>query len=125
MKRAGIVALIVVLAGCGGRTSPASAVFDGSQHTRPTTLRVSQGVMEGLRIHYVKPVYPGYMQKGDVVVWFWIDKSGAVEDVRAIKGDPILLQPAIDAVRQWRYTPYLLNGDPVEVETSAVVTFGK
>jgi periplasmic protein TonB len=126
MKRAGIVALIVVLAGCGGRTSSWSPSAVHTTNSLPMTFRVSQGVMEGLRIHYVKPVYPGYMQKqGDVVVWFWIDKSGAVGDVRAIEGDPMLLQTAMDAVRQWRYTPYLLNGEPVEVETIAVVSFGK
>lgn len=126
MKSAGVLVLLLVLTGCGGRTSSWSPSAVHATNSLPMTLRVSQGVMEGLRIHYVKPVYLEYTQKqGDVVVWFWMDKRGAVEDVRAIQGDPMLLQPAMDAVREWRYRPYLLNGDPVEVETSAVVSFGK
>jgi len=128
MKSTGIsgVVLLCLLAGCGGRTfdvSPASASAHGS---RPTRLRVSQGVMEQSLIHYVKPVYPEDIQKqGDVTVWFWIDTDGTVEKVTAVDGDPILAQAATEAVKQWRYTPYLLNGEPVEVETKAVVSFGK
>jgi len=82
--------------------------------------------MDQSRVHYVKPVSPGDLQlQGDVTVSFLIDKSGAVENVRAIDGDPMLGQAAIEAVKQWRYTPYLLNGEPIEVETRAVVSFGK
>jgi periplasmic protein TonB len=82
--------------------------------------------MEQSRIHYVKPVYPGDPQKqGDVTVWFWIDTDGTVEKVTAVDGDPMLAQAATEAVKQWRYTPYILNGEPVEVETKAVVSFGK
>jgi protein TonB len=44
-----------------------------------------------------------------------IDKSGDVENITALSGPPELQQSAIDAVRQWKYKPYLLNGDPVEV----------
>jgi len=103
--------------------SPASANAHGS---RPTRLRVTQGVMEQSRIHYVKPVYPGDPQKqGDVTVWFWIDTDGTVEKVTAVDGDPMLAQAATEVVKQWRYTPYILNGEPVEVETKAVVSFGK
>ena len=128
MKSAGIiaVALLGVLAGCGGRTfdvSPASAVAHGS---RPTRLRVSQGVMDGLKIRDTKPVYPGDMQKqGDVTVWFWIGTDGTVEKVTAVDGDPMLAQAAMEAVKQWKYTPYFLDGEPIEVETRAVVSFGK
>jgi protein TonB len=92
----------------------------------PVTLRVSQGVMDELRIHYVKPVYPGDMQKqGDVTVWFLIDSQGAVRKVTATDGDPILAAAAADAVKRWKYTPYILNGELVEVETRTVVSFGK
>jgi periplasmic protein TonB len=87
-------------------------------------LRVSQGVMEGLRIHYVKPVYPGDMQgQGDVTLLFWIDTDGTVEKVIALNGHPMLVPAAIEAVKQWKYKPYLLNGEPIEVETRAVVSF--
>ncbi len=124
MRRAGIavVVLIWLLAGCGGRTSS----WSPNSVRLPITLRVSQGVMDQSRIHYVKPVSPGDMLKqGDVTVWFWVDKSGAVGNVRAIDGDPILAQAAIEAVKDWKYKPYLLNGEPVDVETTAVVSFGK
>jgi protein TonB len=121
-----VVGLLGLLAGCGGRTSSWSPSAVRTTNSLPITLRVSQGVMEGLRIHYVKPVYSGYMQKqGDVTVWFWIDKSGTVEKVTAVDGNPILAQAAIEAVKQWRYMPYLFNGEPVEVETRVVVSFGK
>lgn len=128
MKSAGMAALVLLclLAGCGGRTSPASSTFAVTQSSRPTRLRVSQGVMEGLRIRYVKPVYPGDAQvQGDVTLWILIDARGMVTKITAIDGHPMLIQAAIEAVKQWKYTPYFLNGEPIEVETRAVVSFGK
>ena len=93
---------------------------------RPARLRVSQGVMDQSRIYYVKPVYSGDPQKqGDVTLSYWVDKSGAVGSVSAIDGDPMLAQAAIEAVKQWKYKPYLLDGEPIEVETRTVVSFGK
>lgn len=124
MKSAGIIvtALLGLLAGCGGRTIPASS----TQNSRPARLRVSQGVMEQSLIHYVKPVYPGDMQiQGDVTLWILIDTRGTVTKITAIDGHPMLVQAAIEAVKQWKYTPYYLNGEPIEVETRAVVSFGK
>jgi len=82
--------------------------------------------MEQSRIRYVKPVYPEDPQKqGDVTVSFWIDTDGTVEKVTAVDGDPMLAEAAVEAVKRWRYTPYLLDGEPIEVETRAVVSFGK
>jgi protein TonB len=52
-----------------------------------------------------------------------ISKSGSIENLRVISGPPMLQQAALDAVRSWRYKPYLLNGDPVEVETTVNVVF--
>jgi protein TonB len=124
MKSAGVivVALLGLLAACGGRTSS----WSPSSVRLPITLRVSQGVMDQSRIHYVKPVYPGDPQKqGDVTLLFWVDKSGAVGNVRAIDGDPLLARASVEAVKQWKYHPYMLNGEPVEVDTTAVVSFGK
>lgn len=124
MKSAGIggVVLLGLLAGCGGRTSS----WSPNSVRLPITLRVSQGVMDQSRIHYVKPVYPVDPQKqGDVTLLFWVDKSGAVGNVRAIDGDPMLARVAVEAVKQWKYHPYMLNGEPVEVDTVAVVSFGK
>ncbi len=82
--------------------------------------------MEQSRIHYVKPVYPGDPQKqGDVTVEFVVDTDGRVRKASAIEGDPMLAEAAIEAVKRWVYTPYILNGEPVEVQTRTVVSFGK
>jgi protein TonB len=82
--------------------------------------------MEQSLVHYVKPVIPGDVQaQGDVTLSFWVGTDGAVEKVTALDGNPMLIHAAIEAVKQWRYTPYLLDGEPIEVETRAVVSFGK
>jgi protein TonB len=52
-----------------------------------------------------------------------ISKAGGIENLRVVSGPPMLQQAALDAVRSWRYKPYLLNGDPVEVETTVNVVF--
>ena len=52
-----------------------------------------------------------------------ISKGGAIESLRTISGHPMLVPAAIDAVKQWRYKPYLLNGEPVSVETRVTVSF--
>jgi protein TonB len=61
--------------------------------------------------------------QGDVVLQATISKNGTVENLHAISGHPILIQAALDAVRQWKYKPYVLNGEPVEVETTIKVQF--
>jgi TonB family protein len=67
----------------------------------------------------------GLQAQGDVTVLFWIDTEGTVEKATVVDGHPPLAQAAIEAVKQWRYTPYLLNGEPIEVEIRTVVSFGK
>ena len=52
-----------------------------------------------------------------------ISKGGTIQNLHAVSGPPMLYQSAIDAVRQWRYKPYILNGEPVEVETTIQVNF--
>jgi protein TonB len=52
-----------------------------------------------------------------------ISKAGTIENLTVVSGHPMLVKAAVDAVRQWRYRPYLLNNDPVEVETEITVTF--
>lgn len=90
-------------------------------------LRVSQGVVEGLLIHQVKPIYPRLaMQahiRGDVILHAVIGRDGAVSSLQVVQGHPLLAPAAIDAVREWRYKPYTLNGEPVEVETLITVRF--
>ena len=73
------------------------------------------------------PQYPAIAKaariQGIVVLQATISKSGSIQNLRVISGPPMLQQAAMDAVRSWRYKPYLLNGEPVEVETTINVVF--
>lgn len=93
----------------------------------PQKLRISSGVAEGNLVNKVEPQYPQMAKvahvQGDVVLQALIAKNGAIENLRAVSGHPILIQAAMEAVKQWRYRPYLLNGEPVEVETTITVKF--
>ncbi len=74
-----------------------------------------------------QPVYPAIAKaariSGTVVIHATISKTGTIENLQVIDGPPMLRQNAIEAVRQWRYRPYLLNGEPVEVDTTVNVVF--
>ena len=93
----------------------------------PQKLRVSSGVAEGLKVHDVTPTYPQMARiahiQGDVILQATISKTGAIEGLHGVSGHPILIQAAMEAVKQWKYKPYILNGDPVEVETTIKVQF--
>ena len=93
----------------------------------PQRVRVSQGVSQGLLIHRVQPMYPPLARQariqGTVVLQAEISKDGTIENLRLISGHPMLAPSAIEAVRQWRYKPYFLNGEPVAVETQITVNF--
>jgi TonB family protein len=93
----------------------------------PQRLRVSSGVAEGLLLHKVTPIYPygarlGHIQ-GEVILQATIGKDGLIHNLKAISGQPVLIEAAKGAVEQWRYRPYVLKGSPVEVETTIKVTF--
>jgi periplasmic protein TonB len=93
----------------------------------PTRVRISQGVTRGLLIHRVEPVYPTLAKsarvQGEVVLSAIISTSGEIENLQLVSGHPMLVPAALTAVKQWRYKPYLLNGQPVEVETTITVIF--
>jgi protein TonB len=93
----------------------------------PSKVRVSSGVAQGLLIHQVKPMYPPLAMQariqGTVVLQAVIAKDGTVQDLRVVTGHPLLVQAALDAVQLWRYKPYLLNDQPVEVDTQINVNF--
>lgn len=97
------------------------------QPEMPQRVRVSQGVTTGLLIHKVQPVYPPLAKaarvQGEVLLKAIIDKQGTIQDLQLVSGHPMLVPSAIEAVKQWRYRPYLLNGQPVEVETTITVIF--
>lgn len=90
------------------------------------TIRVSH-MSEGNLMRKVQPVYPPLARaariQGEVVLQAVISKEGAIENLQVVTGHPMLAGAAIDAVRQWRYRPYILNNDPVEVETQITVRF--
>jgi len=89
-------------------------------------LRVSY-IMEGNLIHRVQPEYPPLARQarvqGTVVLRAVISREGKIENLQVLNGHPLLVQAAMDAVRQWRYRPYYLNNEPVEVETQVTVNF--
>lgn len=84
-------------------------------------------VDEGLLVHKVTPVYPQIAiitkQQGAVVLHAIIGRDGSIQQLQAISGPPLLIKAAMEAVGQWRYKPYMLNGQPVEVDTQITVNF--
>ncbi|HVW76589.1 MAG TPA: M56 family metallopeptidase [Alloacidobacterium sp.] len=98
-----------------------------AQTKQPKRVFVSSGVMQGNLIHKVMPVYPDLAKKGKiegtVVLAAHINKDGEPESLQVKSGPPLLEQSALDAVRQWRWKPYLLNGNPVDVETEINVIY--
>ncbi|HUO26127.1 MAG TPA: TonB family protein [Candidatus Aquilonibacter sp.] len=93
----------------------------------PQRVRVSSGVSSGLLIRKVQPMYPPLARQariqGTVLLRAQISKDGTIENLQLISGHPMLAPAAIEAVKQWKYRPYLLNGEPVEVDTEVVVNF--
>ena len=90
-------------------------------------VRVSGMVVSGLLIDKRVPLYPPIAKatgtQGTVVLQATISRSGTIENLRVVSGSAMLQQAAMDAVKEWRYRPYLLNGEPVEVETTVNVVF--
>jgi len=90
-------------------------------------LKVSSGVAQGSLVHQVAPVYPRQARldgiQGTVVLQATVGKDGRVRSVHAMGGPPMLVQPAVDAVKQWRYKPFSLNGEPAEAEIQINVKF--
>jgi len=93
----------------------------------PQRVRVSSGVVTGLKVRDVKPNYPPLARQariqGVVILQAQISKEGNIESLQLISGHPMLAPAAIEAVKQWKYRPYLLNGEPVEVDTTIQVNF--
>lgn len=93
-----------------------------AEHRPPTS-----HMMEGNLILRVQPDYPSLARQvrvqGQVVLRAIISREGTIEKLQVLSGHPMLVQAAVDAVRQWRYRPYVLNGGSVEVETEVKVNF--
>jgi TonB family protein len=91
------------------------------------SIRVAQGVSQGLIIKKVSPVYPPQAKyariQGSVLMSAIISKQGDIEDLDVLDGPIALVVSAVNAVRQWKYRPYVLNGEPVEVRTTITVNY--
>lgn len=90
------------------------------------TFRTSQ-MLQGSLVHRVEPVYPPLARttriQGSVVLAAVISRAGTIEHLQVLSGHPMLVKAALEAVSQWRYRPYVLNGDVIEVETQITVNF--
>jgi protein TonB len=93
----------------------------------PKRIRLGGQVQQAKLLNRVQPVYPPLAKQariqGNVVLHAIIAKDGSIQELQVLSGHPLLVQAALDAVRQWRYQPTLLNGDPVEVDTTVTVVF--
>jgi protein TonB len=119
------------LEGVGG-SGAAGNVFSGSNGPKvkiaaPSRLSISAGVAGGLLVQKTAPAYPQMAREarvsGTVVIQATISKTGTIENLHVVSGPTMLRQPALDAVKTWRYKPYLLDGEPVDVETTVSVNF--
>jgi protein TonB len=115
----------------GGIISASSSLAAAPALSKPVPavqrVRISQGVTQGLLIFRIEPTYPPLAQQariqGVVVMTALIDKGGNVQRLQVVSGHPLLAPAAIEAVKQWRYKPFVLNGQPLEVETTVTVNF--
>jgi periplasmic protein TonB len=124
----------VWIAAGGGGPEGTGGVLHGGGGASPNIMQaqraprqVSQGVMIGYLVRRVVPRYPSIgvaiHLEGTVVLQATISKAGTIENLHVVSGPALLQQAALDAVKQWQYKPYLLNGEPVEVETTVNVEF--
>jgi protein TonB len=117
------------IATVGAGAPPPNLVSGADAGLKPVlqTVNISQGVSRGLLIRKVAPVYPKnsllMRAEGTVELMTTISKSGDITHVKVLSGDAQLAKAAADAVKQWRYKPYLLNGEPVEIQTQVTINF--
>ena len=113
----------------GGSDGSLSNITAGDNAAKPIlqTLTISQGVSQGLLLKKVQPAYPPTALRmrieGVVKLMATVGKTGGVSEVKVVSGDQLLTQSAVDAVKQWKYKPYLLNGNPVEIQTEVTINF--
>jgi periplasmic protein TonB len=109
-----------ILGGVGGGPPPPPP-----KSNKP--LRVGGNVMDAKKTRNVMPVYPQIAKtahiQGTVLLHAIIDKDGSIQELQYLSGPPLLMRAAMDAVRQWKYSPTLLNGEAVPVETQIQVIF--
>jgi protein TonB len=110
-----------IIGGVGGGPPPPPP----PKSNRP--LRVGGNVQQANLLRQVQPIYPPIAKtahiSGTVVLHAIISKDGTIEQLEYVSGPPLLMKNAMDAVHQWRYRPTMLNGEPVEVDTTVSVVF--
>ncbi len=118
-----------VLGGMMGGAGTGPVIVAAAPKPKPPTgpARISSGVVSGLKTSGSQPVYPpiaraAHMQ-GQVTLHAIISKTGSIESLTAVSGPEMLKGAALDAVKTWHYKPYLLNGEPTEVDTTVIVNF--
>jgi TonB family protein len=120
---------LIGMATPGAGAPPPNLVADSTKGPAPVlqTLNISQGVSQGLLIKKVQPIYPknalAMHVEGAVELVATVSRSGNITAVKIVKGEPLLTKAASDAVKQWKYKPYELNGEPVEIQTQITVNF--
>jgi TonB family protein len=113
----------------GSGDNGVSSAFKGQTKTyvRPNAVTVSAGVAGGLLMRKTAPIYPSIAKtarvQGTVVLAATISRAGRIQDLQVISGPAMLRQAAIDAVRTWQYKPYMLDGQPIDVQTTVNVDF--
>lgn len=149
MKIAGTIAVALILVGVLGylyqhrpasptpslapvpSPSPAPSSPESPAANAPTPtlkrLRISSGVADGMAIYNPAPEYPQMARiahiSGDVVLGITIGRKGEVTNIIVQGGHPILITSAIDAVKKWKYRPYVVNGEAVEVDSTVKIQY--
>jgi protein TonB len=107
-------------------TGKASQTAPAAQARQPQRIHVNEDVQKAKLVHLVSPLYPPLIGKrldGTVVLHVIVGQNGAVNSTRYVSGPTNLKDSAVKAVLQWRYKPTLVNGAPVEVDTTVSVVF--
>ena len=111
--------------GVGGGTGPVVSVAPARARVAP--LPVSTGVLQGMLLAPIRPVYPVIAKaagvQGTVIVEAVISRKGTIESLRVVSGPQMLQNAALEAIREARYQPFRLNGEPTEVQTTITVNF--
>ena len=126
MSRIGTIVMLVaccaaVASAQNGAGASSQAPQNQAEPARPQIVRVSTGVMLGLVEHKTMPVYPDEAMKkriqGDAIFKIEVDETGKITSSVLVDGDPLLIAASKDALRNFRFRPYMLNGTPTKVQS--------
>jgi protein TonB len=116
-----------LIAGFEPTDAPVQPPKETKKSEEKRAVKISEPVQRALLISRPEPRYPPLAmqtrKEGTVLLHAIISRDGRISDLEVVSGSPWFVQAALEAVRQWRYRPTILNGEPVEVETSITVIF--